>query len=524
MSPTTSLGERGPSSGREGPAGASEIRRRVEARKDAIIGVLRRGGEAEARRLTDELVRMQSANGRGDLAAKSLCDLGKRAERTGSLGFAQHVLDEARRQAPLDRIVWVQLVALARRRARPDEQLALSEEMLARFPDDLVAMTTRASALRTAARFDASLALYERAMERFPGDARVRTGRALVLRRLGRLEESERAYLDALARSPSDEFAWAGVGSAARAKGELERAVRVLRETVARFPACRAAHVYLGETLVSLGRAEEGLRAFDDAGARFREDLRPARGRARALAALGRQSEAMRDAQRFVRRFPSSVLARTIRGEVRTECGAFAGAVEDFEAVQRTQELDVSARVAFALALMQLGDLGRATQLLDEHAKGAALAASAGEWSWSIARGLVALRAGDLDGAEHGLRAATSSPLVEMRARAFHGLALSALVRGDSRAAAAHLAAAPSVEAMMVRTAGAVVGVLAGARAALPGGDRLDAACHEELAKALRACPLRFAAMTALGRSAGALPAAELSGPALDPLVDLLLL
>jgi hypothetical protein len=101
----------------------------------------------------------------------------------------------------------------------------------------------------------------------------------------------------------------------ARARGDIGEAVRLYEELQRRYPAsaeARAALVALGQVHPSPAAA---LRAFDTyldtgGGALAHEALY---GRIRALRALGRQAEAAREGEVFLRRFPTSPYATTLR-------------------------------------------------------------------------------------------------------------------------------------------------------------------------------------------------------------------
>jgi len=207
-----------------------ESKARVDRQKEAILESLARNRPDLVRRYVTELLKHHEMDGRNDLAAKSLCDLAKQAERRGKLNFAGEWLEEAIARAPDDPVPWNQLIALRRRQRKTDELLVWSTRLLERFPDDAFAHTGRAEVLKALGRLDGALKAYDAILARFPDDVVAHTGRAEVLKALGRLDEARKAYEGARRMAPDNDFGRHGLAFVLARMQRFEEAEHLLRD------------------------------------------------------------------------------------------------------------------------------------------------------------------------------------------------------------------------------------------------------------------------------------------------------
>lgn len=492
--------------------GPQDRKRWVDAQKDSIIAALGGRDPALAHALIDELVRAQRADGRSDLAAKSLCDLAKRAERIGAFEHASTWLEEARTLAPEDPIVWAQLVELMRAQRRPGERLAWSERMIARLPNDPLALTTRASTLHATGQLAEALEAYDRAVAVDQRCVHAWTGRSAVRRSLGQLAEAEAEFEEATHVFPDDPVVWAGFAGVVRDRGHLSRAVLVYQRGIARLPNNARLCVGLGELMLALGRPDEALALLEEAQRRDPADLSGARGRAKVLVAMGRRADARAVADGVAPRDRGGVVARVMRGEVAKDGNQLEEAVLHFRKVLGQGRLDAAARTAFALTTMRLGRIWEAERILrTAAAESYDRPATAGRWAVRLARSLLSVRRRGTAIDAVGLEAVRSCPFVETAARAAHAIALSAIVRGALEEATKALAGAPRVEAAAVTSTRRILGAVA-------------ARDRSAFAEAVARCHLRVWALRVLAKYGSELPSPAHDDQTFDALVELVLL
>lgn len=487
-----------------------EAKQWVDGEKDAVVLALAEGNVELAQQRATDLVRAQRAEGRGDLAAKSLCDLAKRAERIGALESAKVWLKEAHALAPNDPIVWAQIVHITRTERRPGARLEWSERMLAQLPDDALALTTRANALHAVGHLDEALAIFDRAVALRPEDSHAWTGRASVRRNLGQLAEAEREFEEAARLFPLDPVVWSGLAGVVRDAGALGRAADVCRRAVLALPGQGRLRVRLGEVLLALGRPDAALAEYEVALRLERGDLAAHRARATALISLGQGESALRAGTDLLERDPHSAVARIIRAEAGKDLDRLDEAIADFRAVLGGGRLDATARAGFALAMMRSGRVEEADRILTTAASERYdRPASSGRWSMRLLRSVLSLkREGAVDTV--GLHAVSTAPFIEPAARAANALALAAMLRGDSADALNALRRAPSTEAAMISAT----------RAALTALARHD---ESDFVRVLEATPFRSWCLRTLDARAIEAPLGARAPRVVDALIELVI-
>lgn len=485
-----------------------EAKQWVDGEKDAVVLALAGGDTERSLRMATDLVRFQCAEGRDDLAAKSLCDLAKRAERLGALECAKVWLKEAHALAPNDPIVWAQIVHITRTERRPGARLEWSERMLAQLPDDALALTTRANALHAVGHLDEALEIFDRAVALRPDDSHAWTGRASVRRNLGQFVEAEREFEEATRLFPLDPVAWSGLAGVVRDAGALGRAEDVCRRAVCALPAQGRLRVRLGEVLLALGRPGAALAEYEVALRLERGDLTAHRARASALISLGQGESALRAATNLLEHDPRSPVARIIRAEAEKDLDRLDEAVVDFREVLGVGRLDATARAGFALTMMRSGRVEQADRILMTAASERYdRPATSGRWSMRLLRSILSLKRGGAVDAV-GLHAVSTAPFIEPAARAANALALEALLRGDTAEALAALRRAPSTEAVMISAT----------RAALTSLANHDASAA---LRVLEATPFRWWCLRALDARALEAPLSARAPRVVDALIEL---
>ncbi len=189
---------------------------------------------------------------------------GSAAFREASDAYARDDLDAAERgfrrlleTAPEHAASLNALAAIACRRGRMEEGLALFRRAVALAPGEAAYHANLGRALGEAGRFAEAAEMQARAAALDPMDAATRLGLGAALYRLGRLDEAEAAYRAALALRPGAAAGWNDLGRVLAAAGRVEEAETALRRAVALRPDYAQAHVNLAAVLMETGRPAE---------------------------------------------------------------------------------------------------------------------------------------------------------------------------------------------------------------------------------------------------------------------------
>ena len=114
--------------------------------------------------------------------------------------------------------------------------IALYQETVEHFPNNVVTRTGLGNALIAGGRLPEAIALYQETVKRFPNDVWARNGLAEALKAADRLPEAIALYQETVKRFPNDVWARNGLAEALIAAGRLPEAIDKLENTVKSFP------------------------------------------------------------------------------------------------------------------------------------------------------------------------------------------------------------------------------------------------------------------------------------------------
>lgn len=374
------------------------ILEKIESQKNLIIKDMKRGNLHEARRITKELVSFQMVNGGSGFTAKSLCDLAAAAKELGLFPFQLELTQQSVALKPDDGWAWTQhgnallnmhlpteaakafdqaeffgvgLFVMTGRAevlkslGRLKEALSAYDEVIAQYPDDVVAKNGRAEVLKSLGRLDEALSAYDDVITQHPEDTVAKAGRAEALKSLGRLNEALSAYDRLIAQHPEDVIAKNGRAGVLKSLGRLEEALSAYDSVIDQHPESVVAKNGRAEVLKSLGQLEDALGAYDEAIAQHPEDVVAKTGRAEALKSLGQLDEALSAYDLVIAQHPEDVVAKTGRAEVLKALGQLDGALSAYdEAIAQHPESTV-AKNGRAEVLKSLGQLKEALSSYD---------------------------------------------------------------------------------------------------------------------------------------------------------------
>ena len=327
----------------------------------AVADLARRAGHVE---LTWRLLSAVDIAGHTDAAAQ--CVRAGLLGDEGRLGEALAVLDQTIERFPDDVVARTARAETLRALGRADEALATLDQTIERFPDDVVARNARAETLRALGCADEALAALDQVIERFPDDVVARNARAETLRALGRADEALAALNQVIERFPENVVARTARAATLRALGRADEALAALDQVIERFPENVVARTARAEALRALGRADEALAALDQVIERFPDDVVARTARAETLRALGRADEALAALDQVIERFPENVVARTARAEALRALGRADEALAALDQVIERFPENVVARTARAETLRALGRADEALAALDQ--------------------------------------------------------------------------------------------------------------------------------------------------------------
>jgi tetratricopeptide (TPR) repeat protein len=441
----------------------------VEWQKAVIVRAMEEGDLERVRGNVDELIEIQTSGGQDPrYACMSLCDLAMKAK---SLWLPDLQLELSRRATKLkedDARSWVQYADALLDAGSLDEALAAAQNGIA-FGELVVGKTVLAEVLLASGKPNEALAIYEEVIESNPGDEVARNGRAEVLRSMNRLEEALAAYQETIDASPQDVFARTGRAEVLRSMNRLEEALAAYDETIVAFPQVVVARDGRADVLRSMNHLDEALAAYEEIIVVFPQDVFARTGRAEVLRSLNRPEVALAAYEQTIVAFPKDVVARNGRAEVLRSMNrlkealvayedtivefpqnvfARCGKAEVLRSMNRPEEAltayeativafphNVVARSGRAVVLAELGRWDEALAGLP-----ATPPISNQDWIGYHIRGMVLLRKGNLDEAAAVFSAGMQAHLpAEQRDYFRSALALTDLRRGQAAAAAAAL-------------------------------------------------------------------------------------
>ena len=264
----------------------------VNLQKEAILEQLCKRNFGCVEKFVNDLVRLQLSDNKADLAAKSLCDLAKRAKELGFLPYQLAWSSRARQINSEDPFVHNQFADALLGQGDLLGALEVYETTIHDFPVDVVARSGKAEVLKALGRLPEALEVYETTIHDFPADVFARAGKAEVLKDLGRLPEALAVYEATIQDFPADVVARNGKAEVLKALGRLPEALTVYEATIQDFPADVVVRNGRAEVLKALGRLPEALTVYEATIQDFPADAFARNGRAVLLVLLGRYEEA----------------------------------------------------------------------------------------------------------------------------------------------------------------------------------------------------------------------------------------
>ena len=350
----------------------------VVVQKESILKQLGKRDFGRVDKFVDELVRHQLGGGQAELAAKSLCDLAKRAKDLGFLAY----------------------------------QLAWSRRAVEINPADPFVHSQFADALLSQGDLPSALEGYEATVRDFPHHAAARNGKAEVLKAMGRLPEALEVYEATVRDFPENIVARSGTAEMLKAMGRLPEALEAYEATVRDFPENSVARSGMAEVLKAMGRLPEALEAYEVTVRDFPQDVVTRNGKAEVLKAMGRLPEALEAYEATVRDFPQDVVARSGKAEVLKALGRLPEALEAYEATVRDFPHAIVARTGKATLLVSLGRYAEALAMAP-----AEKPQTRDQWIWLHIRAAIELKQGRYALADDLFSTGTACPWAEVKSR-----------------------------------------------------------------------------------------------------------
>ena len=182
---------------------AEERLKKVESQKQLVVQWLQRHDLRRARDIVKELVAHQLENGGPKYAAMSLCDLAVEAQQRGYYSFQLELTEQSISLVPDDGVAWTQKGEALLELSRPVEAFEAYEQAI-RFRRNPISLCGRANVLKSLGKLEAALQAYNEVIADFPNDVVARNGRAEVLKAQGELTAALQAYNEVIADFPND--------------------------------------------------------------------------------------------------------------------------------------------------------------------------------------------------------------------------------------------------------------------------------------------------------------------------------
>jgi predicted O-linked N-acetylglucosamine transferase (SPINDLY family) len=151
------------------------------------------------------------------------------------------------------------MAAALRAQERLAESIEAARKFVAQRPDVAEMQVTLAQTLQQAGRLEEAVKVYETAVMLQPGDADLLNMQAIALSGVGRFEQAIAACNRAIALRPEFPEAFINLGNALHDRGYRDAAMAAYRQTIALRPDYAEAHNNLGHTLSTIGRPDEAV-------------------------------------------------------------------------------------------------------------------------------------------------------------------------------------------------------------------------------------------------------------------------
>lgn len=139
--------------------------------------------------------------------------LGTIAEKCGATKEAENLYRRAFMLAPAYLEARIALFKLLNQAGRQDEGAVILDDVLARDPNHLPALSLKGNLLLQSRRMDEAQTVYRRLVRAHPNDGRGWMGHAFVLKTIGRIDEAIAAYRKAVDLEPQRGNAWFGLAN-----------------------------------------------------------------------------------------------------------------------------------------------------------------------------------------------------------------------------------------------------------------------------------------------------------------------
>ncbi|WP_255333482.1 tetratricopeptide repeat protein [Methanocalculus taiwanensis] len=147
--------------------------------------------------------------------------------------------------------------------SRYEEAITCQNAMLAKNPDDPIALQTKAIALKKLERYQEAFGCYERMLKNNPNNPNSWNNKGFVLLKLGKYEDSLQSFNRALELDPMNSWVWNNKGTAVHKLGRPEEAIDFFERALRIEPKYPDACNNMGVAIKDLGRYPEAISWFD---------------------------------------------------------------------------------------------------------------------------------------------------------------------------------------------------------------------------------------------------------------------
>jgi protein O-GlcNAc transferase len=151
------------------------------------------------------------------------------------------------------------MAAALRAQGQLAESIETARKFVAQRPDVAEMQVMLAQTLQQAGRLEEAVRVYETAVMLRPGDAELLNMQAIALSGVGRFEQAIATCNQAIALRPRFPEAFINLGNALHDRGYREAAMEAYRQAIALRPDYAEAHNNLGHTLSTIGRPDEAV-------------------------------------------------------------------------------------------------------------------------------------------------------------------------------------------------------------------------------------------------------------------------
>jgi len=227
---------------------------KVDSQIDAIIEMIDKGNIRRVEQYLYDLVKFNLETGDKSYLGMTICRLTKRALEKDECSFVAKLLEYSMLIGLDDPVIYTARADIHKARGKLHEALAVYDEMIAQFPENLFARNGRADVLNKMGRHAEALFVYDETVAQFPGNIFALNGRAGVLKKMGRFSEALAAYDETIAWFPDDMVARSGRAEVLKEMGRLPEALAAYEETIELFSENLFARTGRAEVLKEMGR------------------------------------------------------------------------------------------------------------------------------------------------------------------------------------------------------------------------------------------------------------------------------